>query len=213
MIQFRNFSFSYSKDKTILENINFSFKKGEISLLKGESGVGKSTLLYSICGIIPEVISGNYSGDVLVDNRKITEISLSNISKKIGIMIQAPELQLAFPIVEQELAFSLENFCIPPNIIKRKINKTAKDFGIDNLLKSKTNNLSYGQKKLVNLASLVIQSPDYFLLDEPFAGLSGDLKKLLSKIIINLTNSENKCFIIVSHKDVYFPKANEIFLC
>jgi energy-coupling factor transporter ATP-binding protein EcfA2 len=213
MIQFQDFSFSYKKEIAVLDKINYSFKKGEITFLKGKSGVGKSTLIYSICGIIPEVIKGEYKGKVYVDDWVIGEIPLSNLSQKIGLMIQAPELQLAFPIVEQELAFSLENFCLKPSQIKRKISEVTKQFGIENLLKEKTNNLSFGQKKMVNFAALVIQSPDYFLLDEPFSGLSLNLKKKFAEIIVTLAEYENKGFIIVSHEEVKIPTSREIILC
>jgi len=114
--------------------------------------------------------------------------------------MQDPEVQLFFPIVEQELAFGPENLMIDPREIQDRISKALKMLNIEHLRHRETANLSFGEKKMVALASLITLDPKVFLLDEPTAGISSQQIEYIKKMIIMLSE-QGKIIFIAEHFD------------
>lgn len=209
MLKLSNISFRYNVTSPLLIN-NFSFnaKKGDIIAVRGDSGTGKTTLLNFICGVIPRVFSGELSGSVVFGNKDISKLSLPAIAPKISLLMQHPDNQLFFPTVEQELAFAPENLKIPANEIIGRINDVLTKLNIEDLRYKETISLSFGQKKLVTLASIITLSPDVYLLDEPFAGLSKDYINLISNEIRYLAD-KGKIIFLAGHTNDIAEFANK----
>lgn len=199
MLKLNNISFRYKEqDHWLLRDFSFSANKGDIVAVQGSSGSGKTTLLNIICGVIPQIFKGDFSGFVSINNIDLAELSLPRIAPFASLLMQEPENQLFFPTVEQELAFAPENLNLKPEEIKKKIQEALEILEIEKLRHQETSSLSFGQKKLVTFASILTLSPQIFLLDEPTAGLAEDKAKTLKDLIRSLAN-KGKIIFVVDH--------------
>lgn len=180
-VKFMNYSFAYknSADK-ILDDVSFTVKQGDFVLLCGQTGSGKTTLLKCTKKEISPF--GNTQGEINILGKEKNSANPLTV----GFVSQNPENQLVMENVWQEMAFGLENMGLENAVIKRRIGETASFFGIENLLKKKTNQLSGGQMQTVNLACIMAMQPKIIVLDEPCAQLdpiaAKDFLQLLSRI-------------------------------
>ncbi len=194
-----NLSFTYPESKrATLSDINFSVKKGEFVTLCGGTGSGKTTLLRMLK---PELTPlGKSEGAVRYFGKELSRITAERSAAEIGYVMQSPEQQIVTDTVLHELSFGLENLGIKQNVMKRKIAETASYFGISQWIDKKTDELSGGQKQLLNLASVMIMSPKLLILDEPTAQLDpvsaeefiGILKKINSELGVTIIISEHR---------------------
>jgi len=188
--------------------MSFSTEKDELILIKGPNGSGKTSLLSMLCGIIPKAINGVVEGQILIDDIDISALTLPELSPLVSMAFQDPEMQLSFPQVDQELAFGPENLKIPAHEISKIIEDVSELLGIQELLKSDIAALSYGQKKLVTIASVFTLSPDIILLDEPADGLSE--QSIQNVIKCTLYYKNDKLVIITSTTHVFDNIADRI---
>jgi len=166
----KNLSFYYPESKVpALSEINLTIKQGEFITVCGKSGCGKSTLLKMFKPALTP--HGKKTGDVLFYGNDIQALDLKSQSKKIGFVFQNPDNQIVCDKVWHELAFGLENSGIKTSEIRLKVSETASFFGIQNWFHKNTNELSGGQKQLLNLASVMIMQPEILILDEPTSQL------------------------------------------
>ena len=209
MLELRNLTFGYEEAHHLFRDINLQAQKGEIVILRGVSGSGKTTLLKIISNVIPKLVHGYLNGDIELDGSGTCELSLPELSPKIRLMMQEPENQLIYPNVEAELAFGPENLCIPAPEIDKRITDTLQLLEVSHLRFQETATLSFGQKKLVALASLITLSPQVFLLDEPAAGLSSQYIHVLKKTVLKLANT-GKIFLIANHLPILDDLADKV---
>lgn len=203
IVSCKKISFKYEEDKKYLfKNLSFNLERGQILWLSGKSGSGKTTLLYLLCRIIPLVIKGFSEGDIFIKRKNTQKFTLNEISKEIGFLWQNPSQQLFQPSVELELAFYPENLLIEAKTIKNKIKRILNEFEIAQLKNRDPAFLSFGEKKLVALASILTCNPDIFILDEPTTGLS----KQKQNIVINkirFLKEINKTIIVADNNPVF----------
>lgn len=209
MLELNNMKFRYNTQSPLLiDNLSFTAEQGDIIAIKGRSGSGKTTLLNLICGVIPKIFSGDLSGSVHYNNINIAALTLPEVAPRISLLMQNPDNQLFFPTVEQELAFAPENCKIEPEDIFKRIDSVLVQLDITNLRYEETTSLSFGQKKLVTLASIITLSPEVYLLDEPFSGLSKKYINLVSKIIKE-QSVNSKIIFIAGHSNNVMQFANK----
>ena len=194
----KNLSFSYPNSNfNALENISFSLSSGEFIVISGESGSGKSTLLKLLKKEIAP--KGNINGSIDFLGENLLDIEDKVSAEKIGYLSQNPELQIVNNIVINELVFSLNNLGYPKGDIANKLAEITHFFGIEKLLYRKTDELSGGEKQLVNLASILMSEPRVLLLDEPTTWLD----PIATQNFINILEKVNKEFgiaiLIVEH--------------
>ena len=199
MITIKNLSLKID-GKDIFSDISFNAKDGEILLLKGKSGSGKSSILKVISQIIPNVIDGEVNGEVIVNDIDIMGKKVYSLAGKIGYMMQDPETQLCTFNVKDEILFGMENLCFTRDKMQNTLNKIVKMFKLENIINSSLSNLSGGQKQKVAFASIVAIDPDIYLLDEPTANLDPKTTLEIIKIINLLAHKYNKTIIIIEHK-------------
>ena len=165
-------TFRYRDRKTpAIRDITFSAGPGEILLIAGASGCGKTTLIRCINGLIPRSYKGEASGRILLNGQETVGWALAKISQTVGTVLQDPERQILGTKVLHEVAFGLENLAMPrPEIITR-VDESLNYLNISYLRDRETFNLSGGEKQKVALAGVLAMRPSILLLDEPLASL------------------------------------------
>ena len=165
-------SFRY-RDRTTpaIQDISFSISSGEILLVAGASGCGKTTLIRSVNGLIPRSYKGELGGRVLIHGEETAGWSLARVSQQVGTVLQDPERQILGSRVLHEVAFGLENLGLPrPEIIERA-EAALELLKISHLRERETFTLSGGEKQKLALAGVLAMRPSILLLDEPLASL------------------------------------------
>lgn len=196
----KNLSFSYPKSsEKALDNINFTVEQGDLILLCGESGSGKSTLLKMLKPqLTPE---GNIAGEIIFKGKNLKELSKKESAEKIGFVMQNPDSQIVTDKVYHELSFAMENLAYDKEKIRLKTGEMASFFGLSNVFNNDTNNLSGGQKQLLNLASVLTLQPEILILDEP----TSQLDPLSAQNFINILKNLNRDFgitVIISEHNL-----------
>lgn len=167
-----NLSFRYrSRSELAIHNISLEVQPGQVVMIAGASGCGKTTLARCINGLIPRSYKGELSGRILMQGQEIEKLSLSRISQMVGTVLQDPERQILGTRVLFEIAFGLENLGFSrPEIIQR-VEEALARLKISHLKDRETFNLSGGEKQKVALAGVLAMHPSILLLDEPLASL------------------------------------------
>ena len=167
-----NLSFRYrDRQGAAIHNISFEAQPGEILLIAGASGCGKTTLIRCINGLVPRSYKGEMNGRVLVFGEETAKWKLSQISQKIGTVLQDPERQILGTKVLNEVAFGLENLAVPREEILQRVDESLEFLKIPHLRERETFTLSGGEKQKVALAGVLAMRPSILLLDEPLASL------------------------------------------
>ena len=196
--------FSYPNQlKKALYNINFSIDEGDFVLICGESGCGKSTLLRHLK---PELSPhGQVSGDIYYYSQKINDYSSKQIASEIGYVLQNPDSQIVTDKVWHELAFGLENMGLDTQSIRLRVAEMASFFGIQGWFRKNVNDLSGGQKQLLNLASIMAMQPKILILDEPTSQLDPIAAKDFIDTLVRINKELSTTIIMTEHnlEDIY----------
>lgn len=168
----KDLSFRYnSRSVPAIRNIDLSLEPGQIMLLAGSSGCGKTTLMRCINGLIPHSYHGEMSGEILVHGQSVHGMGLSQISTHVGTLLQDPERQILGTYVLNEVCFGLESQGMPREEMILRAEKALDRLHILHLKDKETFFTSGGEKQKVALAGVLAMEPDILLLDEPLASL------------------------------------------
>ena len=201
LLKIDNVSFSYdnSKNNCNLADINQNIEKGEVILLCGESGCGKTTLTRMINGIIPNFFDGTRQGNVYLDGNLISEMPIYEISRYVGSVFKNPKTQFFNVDTTSEIVFGCENLAMNTDEIKNRLNYVVNDFKLQHLLDKNIFKLSGGEKQKIAGASVSAVFPDIFVLDEPSSNLDSESSWDLEDIIKKWKES-GKTVIVAEHK-------------
>lgn len=212
IINVSSLSFGYAgSDGLVLEDITFEVKKGEVVLITGVSGSGKTTLLRMLDkSMMPE---GRLGGRAEYRGRQISSLSQAEAAVKTGYVGQNPDNQIVTDKVWHELAFGLENLGVNNSDIRRRVAEMSEYFGITEWYDKNTEELSGGQKQLLNLASIMVMKPEILLLDEPTAQLDPLAKKKFIDTVLELNRDFGITLLCVEHNlaDIY-SKADRVLV-
>ena len=212
LITCKNVTFTYPGcDEPALRDVNFSINRSEFIVLCGKSGCGKSTLLRHLKkNLMPY---GRLEGNILYRGQEVEDLPKRLSAAEIGFVQQDPDNQIVTDKVWHELAFGLESLGLDNRTMKRRVAEMASFFGIQTWFRKNVNELSGGQKQLLNLASIMVMKPKLLILDEPTSQLdpiaASDFLATLKKI-----NSELGTTILISeHRlEELFPMADRVFV-
>lgn len=208
-VNLKKVTFSYDGKMQVLNEADFSAEYGEITLVSGRSGEGKSTLMSVIGGIIPNVVAGELSGEVEVGGESIRGKKLGDICRKVGVVLQNADEQIIQKIVEDEIAFGCENLAYPPDKIGKQVEIVCKLMHLDPAWH--TRSLSGGQKQRLITASTLAMGQKIIILDEPLANLDKEGAKLLMGTLRSLTGA-GYCVIVIEHRlDMVLPYVDKVW--
>ncbi|HET9590229.1 MAG TPA: ABC transporter ATP-binding protein, partial [Anaerolineales bacterium] len=196
----KNLSFQYrTRSEPAIENISFELKPGEMLLIAGSSGCGKTTLARCINGLIPRSYRGKREGKVLLHGKDVAEMQLADVAQVVGTLLQDPERQIVASNVYNEIAFGPENLGLPREEIVRRVEQVAQRLRITHLLERETFNLSGGEKQKVAMAGLLAMNPSILLLDEPLASLDPASAYEALAVFRSLAD-EGKTIVLIEHR-------------
>ena len=165
LLEVRDLCFGYNKGQHTLQNVSFSIGKGEMVSIVGRNGAGKSTLSKLICGF--EIQD---SGEIYLNGKDLKDENIRRRAKHIGYVMQNPNQMISKTMINDEVAMALQGSGLTEEQIQEKVEDTLKVCGLYPFRKWPVSALSFGQKKRVTIASVLVQDPELILLDEPTAG-------------------------------------------
>lgn len=215
LVTFTNFGFKYNAQAAAtLHNINLTICEGEKVLIAGPSGSGKSTLANCINGLIPFNYKGELSGSLTVDGKETKELGIFELSRVVGTVLQDPDGQFVGLTAGEDIAFSLENNCVPQPEMKQRVQAAAEMVGIQEQLESSPYDLSGGQKQRVSMAGVIIDRVRLLLFDEPLANLDPATGKQTIQQIEDLMRETDTTVVMIEHRleDVLYRSVDRIIL-
>ena len=209
-IELKKVSFSYEGvESKVLKDVEFCVEYGEVALLSGTSGEGKSTLLSIVSGIIPNIAQGKISGEVLIDGSSIAGQKLSQTCRKVGVVLQNADSQIIHKIVDDEIAFGCENFAIARDKISAQIDRVCRIMKLDKTAKTRT--LSGGQKQRLITASTLATGQKILILDEPLANLDVEGAKELMNTLRALAKAGYAVLVVEHRLDMVLPFVDSVW--
>lgn len=195
-----NLTFRYrDRQSPAIKNLSFTANAGEILLIAGASGCGKTTLIRAINGLIPRSYKGDVTGRLEIFGEATAQWKLSQISQRVGTVLQDPERQILGTKVLNEVAFGLENLGVARSEILQRVNEVLSELGLEALRDRETFNLSGGEKQKVALAGVLAMRPKILMLDEPLASLDPASARESLDIVRRLAN-EGMTVLMVEHR-------------
>ena len=203
MLEFKDVSFTYkNSNNKVLDRVNFKINKGECILLTGVSGSGKSTLIHLMNGLIPTLYEGQLEGEILFKNKYLKDIESYDISKNIGYVSQDPRGHFFTTNTTSELVFSMENYGIPLNEMKKKYSELVNLLELEKLVDKNIIYISSGERQKIAIGCSLSLEPEIIILDEPSSNLDFHMTKKLKQLIEKL-KTKGYTIIIAEHRMYY----------
>lgn len=215
IISFKDYGFQYmAQASPTLHHINLDIYPGEKVLIAGASGSGKSTIGSCINGLIPYAYPGESTGELLVGGKDPGKESIFTLSQIVGTVLQDTDGQFIGLTVGEDIAFALENDCVPQDEMKRIVKETAGLVDIDHHLEYAPHELSGGQKQRVSLAGVMVEEVKALLFDEPLANLDPAAGRTAIELIDEVQERTGAAVIIIEHRleDVLWRRVDRVVL-
>ncbi len=187
-------SFAYYEEEPVLTDINFEIRKGEMLSIVGRNGAGKSTLSSLICGFIHP-----NQGRILLNGEDIAPLSIKERGEKIGLVMQSPNQMISKPMIFDEVALGLAVRGVPEEEIRERVFETLKICGLYEMRNWPVSALSFGQKKRVSIASILVMNPEIMILDEPTAGQDFRHYTEIMEFLKKLNEEMGLTIIMITH--------------
>jgi len=199
-IKFNDVSFSYAGSNTLaLQHVNLTISAGEIVLITGPAGSGKTTLCSCINGLIPHFHDGNFQGEVFVGSYNTKKARVGGLASLVGMVFQDPESQLVTNSVTDEVAFGPENLGISREEINLRIKEALQATRLTGYEDREPQNLSGGEQQACVIAATYAMKPEIYVMDEPLANLDPAGRAYILKLVIQVAKQRGKTLVIVEH--------------
>ncbi|MFF6838856.1 ABC transporter ATP-binding protein [Streptomyces tanashiensis] len=201
MIRFENVSVRYEEDaEPTLRNVNLTVPEGELVLLVGPSGVGKSTLLGAVSGLVPHFTGGTLTGRVTVDGRDTRTHPPRELADLVGTVGQDPSAHFVTDTVEDELAYGMESLGLAPGVMRRRVEETLDLLGLAELRDRPIATLSGGQRQRVAIGSVLTPHPKVLVLDEPTSALDPSAAEDVLAVLQRLVHDLGTTVLLAEHR-------------
>ncbi|MGE4544718.1 MAG: ABC transporter ATP-binding protein [Pedobacter sp.] len=197
LLQVRDLTFMGYGDKPVWDGVSFDIRRGQCVVITGMNGTGKTTLLRVLAGFLKPG-----SGNIRIFN---AEPDPRLLRRRLGCLFQNPHKQIFENTVREEIAFPLKRFGWPSEERTARIEETLRLCGIENLIDDSPHKLSYGQKHLVAIASVLAPAPEMLLMDDPFAGLDGARQRDVMRVLADWNREQGVTLVMTSHDPDQIP--------
>lgn len=203
MIKFQNVSCEYERNIPVLKDISFEIEEGECVGLIGANGVGKSTIMKILLGLV------KYEGEILVDGIKVQTSTVTEIRRKIGFVLQNSDNQMFMPTVYDDMKFGPLNYGHSPKETDAKIDEVLKSLNIEYLKEKYNHKISGGEKRMAAIATVLTMEPEIVVMDEP----SSSLDPYNRRKVINAIKAMTQTRLIASHDlDMIYDMCSKVIL-
>ena len=192
-IEVSNLSFSYTEEGNTIQDVSFSIPKGSYTTIIGHNGSGKSTIAKLIIGLLKA-----QSGTIRILGTELTPETVYDLRSHVGIVFQNPDNQFIGSTVADDIAFGLENHCVPQEDMQALIEKSAASVGMSDFLQAEPTHLSGGQKQRVAIAGILAMTPD-IIIDESTSMLDPQGKVSINAQIKRLHDEKNITILSITH--------------
>lgn len=203
MIEVKNLTFAYEKEKPVLHDISFTVKDGERIGLIGANGAGKSTLMKVMLGLL------DGEGSVIVEGIPVTQKTLAETRKKLGFVLQNSDNQMFMPKVYDDMAFGLLNYGMNKEEAEKKIDEVLSSMHIEYLKDRYNHRISGGEKRMAAIATVLAMEPSALLMDEPTSALDPKNRRMIIQIINDLKQT---CIITSHDLDMIMDTCSRVIL-
>lgn len=193
-IEVSNLSFSYTEEGNTIQDVSFSIPKGSYTTIIGHNGSGKSTIAKLIIGLLKA-----QSGTIRILGTELTPETVYDLRSHVGIVFQNPDNQFIGSTVTDDIAFGLENHCVPQEDMQALIEKSAASVGMSDFLQAEPTHLSGGQKQRVAIAGILAMTPDIIIFDESTSMLDPQGKASINAQIKRLHDEKNITILSITH--------------
>ena len=201
MITFSNVSLVYPHStKTIIEDLSFSIVEGEMVLVMGATGSGKSSLLRLINGLVPHHTCGILAGDISVDGISTQAVKPGALAHLVGIVAQNPANGFVTDIVEEALAFGMEALNFPPDVMRKRVEEVLDLLSLNPLRHRSIASLSGGEQQRVAIGSALVMHPKILVLDEPTSALDPIAAEEVLSLLHRLVHDLSVTVVIAEHR-------------
>lgn len=201
MITIEGLTFAYAgAAQPVLRDVSLSIAEGEAVLVVGPSGGGKSTLLRCLNGLVPHFHGGSFHGRVLVEGRDTRSCQPRDLAGTVGLVFQDPESQFVADVVEDELAFGMENLGVPRLTMRKRVEEVLDVLGIVHLRKRRLDTLSGGELQHVAIGSVLTMQPRVLVLDEPTSQLDPQAAEQLLTAVQRLNVDLGLTIVMAEHR-------------
>ena len=183
-----------------LADFSVNIPQGEFVLVVGPSGAGKSTFLRSLNGLAPHFYGGRWAGRIEVGGRNPVDLAPRGMADLVGFVFQDPEAQFVVDTVEDELAFAMENFALPPATMRKRIEEVLDQMGIAELRQRRISTLSGGEKQRVAIAAVLALQPEILVLDEPTSQLDPQAAEDVLLALRQLNEDQGLTIVLSEHR-------------
>jgi len=202
VVEGKNISFQYQDSSEGIQDVHFALEPGEIILVTGNSGSGKSTFLKCLNGLIPRVVEGTLQGEILLNDQNTKAMSMAEISRHISSVFQNPRSQFFTTNTTSELVFSMENYGCKNDAMEAQLQQVTTLLKIQKLLNRDIFQLSGGERQMVAIASAMMLGQKIILLDEPSANLDYH-NTYVFRTLVEKLKQEGYTVLIADHRFYY----------
>lgn len=207
IIEIKDLSFEYEEGLKTINNISFTINKGDYVAILGHNGSGKSTIAKLLIGLLEKK-----SGSIIVNGFELNLENLYKVRDNIGIVFQNPDNQFIGATVRDDIAFGLENTCVPQAEMDEIINTYATKVGMSDFLDHEPTKLSGGQKQRVAIAGILAMAPSIIILDEATSMLDPMGRREINSLVKELNQEKDITIISITHDIEEAKNANQVIM-
>lgn len=194
ILEVRDLSFAYTEGQPVLQDVGFKIQKGEMLSIVGKNGAGKSTLSNLICGFLTPA-----KGAIFLHGEDMKALSIKERGEKNGLVMQNPNQMISKPMIYDEVALGLQVRGVAPDEVKDRVYETLKICGLYPFRNWPVSALSFGQKKRVSIASILVLNPEILILDEPTAGQDYRHYTEIMEFLKKINEEQGITIIMITH--------------